>query len=137
MLAIAMANRNNADTRRADHAAEALERVETVLQRGRRDRDGDRQRDDDGRVAEREEQADADGPAAFLHQLAGHVVDRRDMIGVEGVSQAETVGERRRAQQHRIIVEGDDRPQPCGGVGDEQEQRRPRRLCREYCPACR
>ena len=69
----------------SDDAAKALERVETTLQLGRRDGNGDRQRDDDCRVAEREEQSDPHGAAAFLHQFAGHIVDRRDMIGVEGV----------------------------------------------------
>ena len=106
---------------RADHAAEALERLETTLKRRRGERDGDRQRDNDRRMAEREKQPDPDRAPAFLHELAGHVVDRRDVIGVERVSQTETVGERGRAEQQRIGVEGDERPQPCGGVEDEQE----------------
>ncbi len=105
----------------SDDAAKALERIETTLQFGRCDRDCDGQRDDDCRVAEREKQADPDRPAAFLHQFAGHVVDRRDVIRVEGVPQAKTIGERGRAEEDRIIVEGDNRPQPCGGVEDEQE----------------
>ena len=70
---------------RADNAAKALERIEATLKRRRGDGDGDRQRDDDGRVAKREKQSDPDGPAAFLHELAGHIVDRRDVVGVEGV----------------------------------------------------
>ena len=31
----------------------------------------------------------ADGALAFLHELAGHVVDRGDMIAVEGMPQTE------------------------------------------------
>ena len=61
------------------------------------------------------------GPAAFLHQFAGHVVDRRDVIRVESVPEAKTIGERSRAEEDRIIVEGGNRPQPRGGVEDEQE----------------
>ena len=72
-------------------------------------------------MAEREEQANPHRAAAFLHQFAGHIVDRRDVIGVERVPQAKTIGERGRAEEDRIIVEGDNRPQPCGGVEDEQE----------------
>ena len=52
----------------------------------------------------------ADRALALLHQLARHVVDRRDMVGVERVPQPERIGERRRAQQHRKIMEGDERP---------------------------
>jgi hypothetical protein len=85
------------------------------------DCDCEGERDDDCRVAEREKQANPNRPAAFLHQFAGHVVDRRDVIGVESVPEAKTIGERSRAEEDRIIVEGGEHPQPCGGVEDEQE----------------
>ena len=61
------------------------------------------------------------GRRPFLHELARHIVDRGDVVGVESVPQPEAVGEGGRAEQHRIVVEGDDRPEPCGGVDDEQE----------------
>ena len=32
------------------------------------------------------------GRLPCLHQLAGHVVDRRDMVGVDRVTQAEPIG---------------------------------------------
>jgi hypothetical protein len=70
---------------RANDPAEALEGIETALQFGRCDRDGDRERDDDCRMAEREKQAHPHRPAAFLHQFPGHVVDCRDVIRVERV----------------------------------------------------
>ncbi len=35
---------------------------------------------------------DAQRPLALAHQLAGRVVDRRDVVGVERVAQAERVG---------------------------------------------
>jgi hypothetical protein len=50
-------------------------------------------------MAKGEEEADRHGPLSFLHQLAGHVVDGRDVIGVEGVPQTETVSEHRRSQK--------------------------------------
>jgi hypothetical protein len=73
-------------------------------------------------VAEREKQTDPHRAAAFPNQFAGHVVDRRDVIRVESVSQAKTIGARGGAEENRIIVEGDNCPQPCGGVEDEQER---------------
>ena len=80
-----------------------------------------RQRDDNCRVAEREEQSDPDRTPAFGHEFAGDIVDRRNVVGVEGVPEAETVGERGRAKQNRIGVEGGKRPQPCGRVEDDEE----------------
>jgi hypothetical protein len=70
-------------------------------------------------IVEREKQSDAHRASTFLHQFAGHIVDRRDVVGVERVPQAKTVSEGRRAQEDRIVVEGDNRPQPGGGVRDE------------------
>ena len=65
-----------------DGAAEAL------------DADGERGREqeDDRRVAEREEEPDAERPLAVGHELARRVVDRADVVGVEGVAHAERVG---------------------------------------------
>ena len=55
-------------------------------------REPDREQEDDRRVAEREEEADAQRPLAVAHQLARGVVDRADVVGVEGVAHAERVG---------------------------------------------
>ena len=44
------------------------------------------------RMAEREEEADAQRPLAVGHQLAGRVVDGGDVIGIEGVAHPERVG---------------------------------------------
>src|SRR5204863_7891983 len=48
--------------------------------------------EDDHGVAEREEEADAERPLALAHQLAGGVVDRADVVGVERVTEPERVG---------------------------------------------
>ena len=60
----------------------------------RLDPDGEEQGEDedDGRVAQREEEPDAQRPLALAHELARRVVDRRDVVGVEGVAQPERVG---------------------------------------------
>ena len=71
-------------------------------------------------MTEREEQADRDRPLALLHQLARDVVDRRDVVGVHRVAQAERVGEESGADQHRIIAERHQRPNPRQHVRDDQ-----------------
>ena len=77
----------------ADDAADRLEFAETVLEseRCRRDcRDGEC---NGQRMAEGKEQADGKWPFAFGHQLAHDVVDRGDVVGIDGVPQAEHVSE--------------------------------------------
>ena len=71
---------------RSDDAAHAFENIEATLQGGRGNREGDRERDNNRGMSKREEQSDPDRTPAFLHQLARHVVDGRDMIGVKGVA---------------------------------------------------
>ncbi len=72
-------------------------------------------------MPKRKEEADCDRPPSFLHQLARDVVDCSDMIGVEGVAKAETVSERRRPQEKRKLMKGDDRPNPCGNIKSKQQ----------------
>ena len=60
------------------------------------------------------------GLLAFLHQLADDVVDGGDVVGIEGVPQAERVGEERDAEQRRPIRESDPCPGPGREVADQQ-----------------
>ena len=53
-----------------------------------------REREHDAGVAEGEEEPDGQRPLALGDQLAGGVVDRGDVVGVEGVPHAEGVGQR-------------------------------------------
>ena len=48
---------------------------------------------DDQRVTKRKEESDRNGAFALLHQLTCDVVDRRDVVGIDGVAQAEAIGE--------------------------------------------
>ena len=66
-------------------------------------RDQDRQRDDDRRVAEREEEPDGDRALAVLHELARGVVDGGDVVRVDRVAQAEGVGQEGGRQQDRVL----------------------------------
>ena len=56
-------------------------------------------------MAEGEVEADADGPLALLHQFARDVVYGCDVIRIHRVTQAETVGQQRCPQKHRLVVE--------------------------------
>src|ERR671918_1467424 len=91
----------------ADDAADFLEGEVAVRQRGGGERDQDGERDDHRRVAEREEETDRDRPLALLHQLPRDIVDRRDVVGVEGMAEAEAIGEEPSAAQDRRVMEGD------------------------------
>ena len=55
-----------------------------------------------------------------LHQLARDVVDRRDVIGIDGVPQPEAPGKQGRAQQHGLVVERDERPGPGRDIRQDQ-----------------
>ena len=76
-----------------------------------------REDEDDGRVPEREEQPDAERPAAVRHELARRVVDRRDVVGVERVAQPERVGGQPDARRERAR-----RPHRQVGGHDDGEQ---------------
>ena len=55
-------------------------------------------------MRKREEKADTERALSFLEQLARRVVDRRDVIGVEGVTQTEGVGERSEPGEGRLAA---------------------------------
>ena len=98
-LARPMTSRNSAETAVPMTPPMSWKASSWLLQgRGRRG-DGDRGQDHDGRVAEREEEADRQRLLAFLHQLAHDIVDGRDVVGIERMPQAERVGQKRGAQQ--------------------------------------
>ena len=102
MLASATANRKNAETLvpiSPPTSLNAANRLCSATVAAANASDGEH---DDRRMAEREEEADRDRPLAVLHQLAGDVVDRRDVVGVDRMPQPERVGEKRRAEQHRV-----------------------------------
>jgi hypothetical protein len=54
-------------------------------------------------MPQREEEADPNRFAALLQELAGGVVDGRDVIGVEGVPQPECIGEAAQSQETRML----------------------------------
>ena len=97
---------------RADDAADHLEFVEVTAQRERRGRNrrhGDRH---DKRMTERKKQTNRNRPLALLHQLAHDIVDRGDMIRIDGVAQTEHISENSGAEQRRPPGQCDNSPCP-------------------------
>jgi len=74
---------------------------------------------DDRGVAEGEEVADAERPFAVGDELAGGVVDRRDVVGIERMAHAERVGEDAGAEPEDL---GAADVQVRGGCGPQQPQ---------------
>ena len=74
--------------RRADDPADLLKFGEVVLHVARALHYQQRHQDHDRGMAEGEEQPDRHRPLVLLHQFARHVVDGRDVVGIDGVLQA-------------------------------------------------
>jgi hypothetical protein len=66
--------------------------------------------------------SDAARRLSVLHEFAHDVVDRRDMVGIEGVPQAQGVRQQRRAEQHRIAVKCQQRPAPRADVRRNEQR---------------
>ena len=107
---------------RADVAAVILEQRDVGVDRLGRDREAGGEREDDRRVAEREEEPDPERALAFLEELPGRVVDRGDVVGVERVPEAEGVGEHPEAGERGVVARVEEEQPP---AGDVQEHDRP------------
>ena len=125
------------DDRARSSAGRLVQRRAVVLHRAAQPADAERRRaapssEDDRRVPEREEEADAQRALALVHELARRVVDRADVVGVEGVAQPERVGGdphargRRRRRAEAIVVRDDEREQEeeADDVQAEDDRRR-------------
>ncbi len=108
-----MRNRKPAETSVPNDGAELLQARAAVQDLAEDellgDDDADAHGDDHGGVAEREEVPEAERPRPagalpLVHLLAGGVVDHRDVVGVEGVPQAERVGQHADADAEAPVV---------------------------------
>ena len=124
--------------RRADNSADLLKLRKMVPHIARALRHHQRHQHDHGGMAQRKEESDADRLLILLHQFPRHIVDRGDVIGVDGVTQAESVGKKAQAQRRRAGMKQRDGQKPSGDVQadekdvDEQDpapQRAAFRLC--------
>src|SRR2546427_10573271 len=87
--------------------------------RARRDDEGDDQDEDDGRVTEGKPHAHREGAFSLLEQFPRRVVDRRDVIRVYPMPEAEGVGDEAKPREDRGKLADDERE-------DEPEDRRPK-----------
>ncbi len=118
-----MIQRNVPETPAPDVRPVVGERRDARLHGARRDRQGRSEREDDGRVAEREEEADAERALALREHLPRRVVDRRDVVGVERVPEPEGVGEHAEPGERRIVGRVVDEEPPARDVQAEDRRR--------------
>ena len=69
-------------------------------------------------MAQGKKETDADRPLAILHQFARHVIDGRDMIGIDRVPQTESIRQQCRPKQHRLVTEKGQSPDPNADIRD-------------------
>jgi hypothetical protein len=69
-------------------------------------------------MAQTKEKADRGRPLAFLHQPPRHVVDRSNMVRIDGVTQSKAIGEHCRSQKDRLMHERRNGPYPCPDIGE-------------------
>ena len=91
---------------------------------------GDGQHEDDGGMAQREEEPDPERALTFVDQLAGGVVDGRDVVGVEGVAHAQREGqdagaqtEQLRLRNMEVVADGHQQERPADDVEHQHGQR--------------
>ena len=92
--------------------------------------------DHDRRVPEREEIPGADRLLPLVHQLAGRVVDGRDVVGVEGVTQPQGVGEHGDADTEALVVPGDHKGDEHAEAHDVEQERCWRTSSASVATAC-
>ncbi len=56
----------------------------------------------------------------ILDQLANHVVDRRDVVGVDGMAKSEDPGQQGCSKQNRMAMEGGEGPGPGAEIKSNQ-----------------
>ena len=105
---------------RADRATGLVNAVETAADARRRCGNDEGCENDDGRMAEGEEEADRLGLPSRLHHLAHDIVDGGYVVGIESVTEPEGIGQEGRAQQHRASAERHPRPSPGKDVGRDE-----------------
>ena len=110
---------------RADKGSDVPQLGQLLLHGRRREHDGEREDADDARMAEREEEADAQRPSAFLQQVTHRVVDGGDMVGVESVPEPEEIRDQAEPDQRGITGRVAEEESPANDVqdGDEPVQR--------------
>ena len=114
----------------ADNAAGLVKPAHLLAKRGGGRGNRRRSQHHNRRMPQREPRANGKRPLPLLHHFAGHVVDRRDMVGVHRVAQTITPGQQAGGHQRAAAAERRKRPAPGQQIGGNQcqHQRRCARL---------
>ena len=103
--------------------------------------DPEREREHDRGVTEGEKEPDSERPLALLEEESRGVVDRRDVVGIEGVAEAEAVRERARSRVHAAevvrVVEEESPAQDVEERDGAEEASQPERLPLGEAPMAR
>ena len=70
---------------RADDSADRTNAIHAVLQGQGSPGERDRTQQDNRRVAQRKQEANCNRPLPFLHELAGYVIDGRNVVRIHGM----------------------------------------------------
>src|SRR5208282_5069037 len=68
--------------------------------------------EDDGRVSASEVKSHRHGSPSILHEFASNIVDRRNVVGIDGMPKTKGVCQEGRAEENRFIVERKNCPYP-------------------------
>ncbi len=85
--------------------------------------------DNDGRMPQREKEADRYWAFVFLHKLARDIINSGNMVSVNGVAQAKTIGQDSRPQKRRMWQEADPGDKPDRAIESDKEGIYSNNLC--------
>src|ERR1700730_6261066 len=71
-------------------------------------------------MPQRKEKADSDRSLSLLHQLARHIVDRCNMVGIDRVTKPKAVRQHRGSNQDWLMDERNECPNPGRQIGDDE-----------------
>jgi hypothetical protein len=72
-------------------------------------------------VTERKPKTDTDRTPAVLDEFARDIVNGGNVIGIDCVPHAQTIGEECGAEQRRMLATATERPRPGGEISDDQK----------------
>lgn len=107
----------------SDDISNALEAIEPIPQSPTRSSDHNAGDEDDSAVPKREERANSSRTLAGSDEPARHEINGGDVIRIEGVTQAESVRERRGGNETRVKVKNyrGDGPYDCVGSDEDRD----------------
>ena len=63
-------------------------------------------------MTERKEETGRQRPLSLLHQFSDNIINRRDVVGINGVAQAEHIGQEGCSKKGGLVAKLRERPNP-------------------------